>query len=243
MQWPNHPILNAFQKEKDIDVDVESWADERLTPGRTSIVGTLELRRIASIEPARLVRVWLPAGYQKSTQSYPVLYMLDGQNVFDRATSAIGEEWGVDETLAQLIESNTIKPMIVVAIDNSSKRVDEYTSISDGESNRKRGGNAEPFAKWIAEKLKPQIDREYRTQANRDSTWIGGSSLGGKEGTTENAARGNVERFERLQKTFTTIVQKQNSNLIVGGRLFPEAKHNESAWRERFAEAIQFIAK
>lgn len=110
----------------------------------------------------------------------------------------------------------------------------EYTSISDGESNRKRGGNAEPFAKWIAEKLKPQIDREYRTQANRDSTWIGGSSLGGKEGTTENAARGNVERFERLQKTFTTIVQKQNSNLIVGGRLFPEAKHNESAWRERY---------
>ena len=287
----------TVQKGKDIVVGIESWADERSKPGRSSVVGTLELRRIASIEPSRLVRVWLPAGYQDSTQSYPVLYLLDGQNVFDRATSAIGEEWGVDETLTELIESKAILPMIVVAIDNSSKRVDEYTWIADGEGNRKRGGNAEPFAKWIAHELKPQMDREYRTQVKRDSTWIGGSSLGGlfslysvvqhndtfgsaiamspslswgneginswidsnqdriakptrvwvdfggKEGTTENGARENVERFERFQRTLSTLSQKQNSNFTVGGRLFPEAKHNESAWRERFAEAIQFIAK
>ncbi len=287
----------TVQKGKDIVVGIESWADERSKPGRSSVVGTLELRRIASIEPSRLVRVWLPAGYQDSTQSYPVLYLLDGQNVFDRATSAIGEEWGVDETLTELIESKAILPMIVVAIDNSSKRVDEYTWIADGEGNRKRGGNAEPFAKWIAHELKPQMDREYRTQVKRDSTWIGGSSLGGlfslyavvqdndtfgsaiamspslswgnegmnswiessrnrvtkptnvwvdfggKEGTTENGARENVERFERFQRTLSTLVQRQNSNFTVGGRLFPDAKHNESAWRERFAEAIQFIAK
>ena len=287
----------TVQKGKGIVVAIESWADERSRPGRSSVVGTLEIRRIASVEPSRLVRVWLPAGYQDSTQSYPVLYLLDGQNVFDRATSAIGDEWGVDETLTQLIESQAIQPIIVVAIDNSSKRVDEYTWIADGESSRKRGGNAEPFAKWIAGDLKPQMDREYRTLTKRDSTWIGGSSLGGifslysvvqnndtfgraiamspslswgndgthnwiessqnciakptriwvdfggKEGTTENGARENVERFERLQKTLSTIVQKQNSNVTVGGRLFPGAKHNESAWRERFAEAIQFIAK
>ncbi len=287
----------TVQKGKGIVVGVESWADERSKPGRSSVVGTLELRRIASIEPSRLVRVWLPAGYQDSTQSYPVLYLLDGQNVFDRATSAIGEEWGVDETLTKLIESKAILPMIVVAIDNSSKRVDEYTWIADGEGNRKRGGNAESFAKWIADELKPQIDREYRTQSKRNSTWIGGSSLGGlfslyavvqhnetfgsaiamspslswgneginswidsnqdriakptrvwvdfggKEGTTENGARENVERFERFQRTLSTLGQRQNSNFTVGGRLFPEAKHNESAWRERFAEAIQFIAK
>ncbi len=287
----------TVQKGKGIVVGIESWADERSKPGRSSVVGTLELRRIASIEPTRLVRVWLPAGYQDSNQSYPVLYLLDGQNVFDRATSAIGEEWGVDETLTELIESKAILPMIVVAIDNSSKRVDEYTWIADGESNRKRGGNAESFAKWIADELKPQIDREYRTQSKRNSTWIGGSSLGGlfslyavvqhsetfgcaiamspslswgndginswidsnqdritkptrvwvdfggKEGTTENGARENVERFERFQRTLSTLSQKQNSNFTVGGRLFPDAKHNESAWRERFAEAIQFIAK
>jgi len=287
----------TVKKGKDVVVAVESWADEHPRPGRSSVVGTLEMRRIASIDPSRLVRVWLPAGYQDSTQSYPVLYMLDGQNVFDRSTSAIGEEWGVDETLSQLIESKAIGPMIVVAIDNSSKRVDEYTSIADGESNRKRGGNAEPFAKWIAEELKPQMDREYRTQAKRDSTWIGGSSLGGlfslysvvqhnetfgcaiamspslswgnegmnswiessqnrvtkptrvwvdfggKEGSTEKGARENVERFERFQKTLSTLGQKANRYFTIGGRLFPEAKHSESAWRERFAEAIQFIAK
>jgi predicted alpha/beta superfamily hydrolase len=287
----------TVQKGKGIVVGVESWADERSKPVRSSVVGTLELRRIASIEPSRLVRVWLPAGYQDSTQSYPVLYLLDGQNVFDRATSAIGEEWGVDETLTELIERKAILPMIVVAIDNSTKRVDEYTWIADGEGNRKRGGNAESFAKWLAEELKPKMDREYRTQAKRDSTWIGGSSLGGlfslysviqnnetfgraiamspslswgnegmngwiessrnrvtkptnvwvdfggKEGTTENGARENVERFERFQRTLSTLGQTQNSNFTVGGRLFPDAKHNESAWRERFAEAIQFIAK
>lgn len=287
----------TVQKGKGIVVVVESWADEGARPGRSSVVGSLELRRIASIEPTRLVRVWLPAGYQESTQSYPVLYMLDGQNVFDRATSAIGEEWGVDETLTQLIENKAIGPMIVVAIDNSSKRMDEYTWIADGDGSRKRGGSAELFAKWIAEKLKPQMDREYRTQTRRDSTWIAGSSLGGlfalysavqhnetfggaiamspslswgnegmnswvkssqnrfakptriwvdfggKEGTTESGARENVERFERFQKMLNTIAQKPNSSVSVAGRLFPDAKHNESAWRERFAEAIQFLAK
>lgn len=287
----------TVQKGKGIVVGVESWADEGARPGRSSVVGSLELRRIASIDPPRLVRVWLPAGYQESTLSYPVLYMLDGQNVFDRATSAIGEEWGVDETLTQLIESKTVPPMIVVAIDNSSKRMDEYTWIADGDSIKKRGGKAEPFAKWITETLKPQMDREYRTQPKRDSTWIAGSSLGGlfalyaavqhnetfggavamspslswgnegmnswvelsenrftkstrvwvdfggKEGTNESGARENVERFERFQKTFSTLVQQPNSRLSVGGRLFPDAKHNEPAWRARFAEAILFVAK
>lgn len=280
---------------KEIVVEVKSWADRRVRPEQSTVVGTLEIRWINSIEPARLVRVWLPAGYESSTQSYPVLYLLDGQNVFDRATSAINEEWGVDETLTRLIADKTISPLIVVAVDNSSHRVDEYTPFSDIDGDRKRGGHADTFASWLVEKLKPRIDREYRTLVKRESTWVGGSSLGGlfslycivqhnetfggaiamspsfgwgnesmtswfdssqsrmkkstrvwvdfggKEGTTEDDARKDVERFERFQESIRAIAEQQQSNLLLGGGLFPDAKHHEPAWKDRFGTAIQFI--
>jgi predicted alpha/beta superfamily hydrolase len=286
----------TIKQGEEIVVEVEAWADQQIRRDASSVVGTLEIRRIASIEPSRLVRVWLPPGYHESTQSYAVLYMLDGQNVFDRATSAIGEEWGVDETLTKLNEANLAPSMIVVAVDNSYDRVDEYTPMPDETGGRKRGGNADLFAKWLVEELKPQIDREYRTLVERKTTWICGSSLGGlfslysviqfnetfggaivmspsvgwgneamnrwiestqsqvtkatrvwldfggREGIREDSAKENTERFARLQANLESIAKKQNPNIALGGGLFPEGKHQESAWRERFPAAIQFVA-
>jgi predicted alpha/beta superfamily hydrolase len=276
-------------------ITVESWADQYAGLGRSSVVGKLELRRIESIEPTRLIRVWLPEGYHESDQSYPVLYMLDGQNVFDHSTSAVGQEWGVDETLTELIQSKVVKPLIVVAIDNSSRRIDEYTPMPDGEGQRQRGGGAADFTTWIVRELKPQIDREYRTQARRESTWIGGSSLGGlcamysilqhnqtfgaaiamspslqwanegmfgwidqrltneikptriwidfggQEGQTEKHSQEYVERFQRFQNSLKLLAEKNSGNVKIDGRVFRGVKHNESAWRARFHEAIKFI--
>ena len=125
----------------------------------------------------RTILVYLPPGYKSRTaQRYPVLYLQDGQNVFDKATS-LGEEWHVDETAQALIESGQIEPLIVVGIYNTGEhRVDEYapTKVAD-----RGGGNADQYGRMLVEELKPLIDRKYKTLPSAASTGLGGSSLGG----------------------------------------------------------------
>lgn len=128
----------------------------------------------------RDVIVYLPPGYKRSkTKRYPVLYMHDGQNLFDGATSFIpGKEWQVDETAQRLIKSQVIEPLIIVGIYNTGlDRVDEYTPTRD--EGRKMGGKADLYAKMIIEELKPFIDSQYRTLSDSKHTGLAGSSLGG----------------------------------------------------------------
>jgi predicted alpha/beta superfamily hydrolase len=121
--------------------------------------------------------VWLPPGYDRDDVSrFPVLYLQDGQNVFDRAT-AFGEEWQVDETAMSLIRGREINPIIVIGIYNAGDaRVDEYTPSVDATSGR--GGGVGRYGQMIVEELKPWIDRTYRTLPSAASTALGGSSLG-----------------------------------------------------------------
>jgi predicted alpha/beta superfamily hydrolase len=125
----------------------------------------------------RTILVYLPPGYKaRAARRYPVLYLQDGQNVFDKATS-IGEEWHVDETAQALIERGEIEPLIAVAVYNTGEhRVDEYapTKVAD-----KGGGNADLYGRMLVEELKPLIDRKYKTLPSAASTGLGGSSLGG----------------------------------------------------------------
>lgn len=125
----------------------------------------------------RTILVYLPPGYKpRAAQRYPVLYLQDGQNVFDAATS-IGEEWHVDETAQGLIESRQIEPLIVVAIYNTGEhRIDEYTPTRVAD---KGGGSADLYGRMLVEEIKPLIDRKYKTLPSAASTGLGGSSLGG----------------------------------------------------------------
>jgi predicted alpha/beta superfamily hydrolase len=122
--------------------------------------------------------VYLPPHYDpESADRYPVLYLHDGQNVFDRATS-FGEEWHVDEFAEQLIAAGEIEPLIVVAIFNTGEhRVDEYTPTPSADIGR--GGHADDYGKMLVEELKPFIDITYKTLPSAASTALGGSSLGG----------------------------------------------------------------
>ena len=107
-----------------------------------------------------------------------MLYLHDGQNVFDRATSATGEEWSVDETAQRLIQEGSIEPLIIVGIYNAGeRRIDEYTPARDTRKNV--GGNATAYAKMLVQEIKPFIDRRYRTLRSAPNTGLGGSSLGG----------------------------------------------------------------
>jgi predicted alpha/beta superfamily hydrolase len=134
----------------------------------------------------RDVLVYLPPGYSRFSQRrYPVLYMHDGQNVFDAATSFAGVEWGVDETAQRLIRQKLIEPLIVVAVANTGDdRIHEYAPtagvIDAGAKRKKRSrGLARVYGQFLIEELKPYIDKKYRTQREAGSTGIGGSSLAG----------------------------------------------------------------
>jgi predicted alpha/beta superfamily hydrolase len=134
----------------------------------------------------RDVLVYLPPGYRRfSSRRYPVLYLHDGQNVFDAATSFAGIEWGVDETAQRLIQRKLIEPLIIVAVANTGEqRVHEYAPtpgvIEPRDQPRKRSrGLAHIYGQFLIEELKPFIDYKYRTNPDAEFTGLGGSSLGG----------------------------------------------------------------
>jgi predicted alpha/beta superfamily hydrolase len=134
----------------------------------------------------RDVLVYLPRGYRRfSRVRYPVLYLHDGQNVFDAATSFAGVEWGVDETAQRLIRKNLIEPLIIVAVANTGEeRIHEYAptrGVIDTSAKRKKRsrGLAKNYGRFLIEELKPFIDKKYRTRREPEFTGLGGSSLGG----------------------------------------------------------------
>ncbi len=162
---------------------VINWED--LAGGSTSTQSTANANvRVISTTFAipqlgRTRRVWLylPNDYATSTRRYPVLYLQDGQNVFDAATSFAGE-WGVDETLSQL-QASGLDPTgcIVVAVDNGgSTRLDEYSPWNNPQYGGGQGGQ---YVDFLVQTLKPYIDGNYRTQPGRASTGVAGSSMGG----------------------------------------------------------------
>jgi len=122
----------------------------------------------------RSVFVYLPPGYARSERRFPVLYMQDGQNLFDPAEAAFGVEWEADDTADRLIADGEMEPILIVGIGNTPERREEY-SPPFGET----PGRSDEYARFLLEELKPFIDAEYRTDPSRDATGIGGSSLGG----------------------------------------------------------------
>ncbi len=142
---------------------------------------------------ARNVDVWLPPGYDpKSTGKYPVLYMHDGQNVFDSKTSFIGVDWGVDETMTKLISEKKIRPAIVVAVWNAGlKRMIEYMPqkafdkikygnvLSELLGRMKDKPQSDNYLKFLVTELKPFIDSTFNTLKTPENTFIMGSSMGG----------------------------------------------------------------
>lgn len=151
-----------------------------LVTGNPSIAGTLEIRSdfpSKVLGNSRPIRVWLPPGYaSQPNRHYPVLYMMDGQNLFDPALSPFSHaEWRCDENAEGLIDAKVIPPIIIVGVDNLD-RTNEYLPVYDPEI--KAGGKAKDFLKFLVQEVKPMIDQTFRTKTDRASTGIGGSSLG-----------------------------------------------------------------
>lgn len=132
--------------------------------------------RLESVDFHRAVTVYLPPGYDERERRYPVLYMQDGQNLFDPERAFVrGQSWRLREAADDAIHARTMEPVIIVGVDNAGeKRIDEYTPTRDPEKDA--GGGAADYGRMLIEELKPLIESRYRTDG---SSAIGGSSLGG----------------------------------------------------------------
>jgi enterochelin esterase-like enzyme len=135
----------------------------------------------------RVIHVYLPASYQMDPRRrYPVLYVQDGQNIFSSAGTNCAFGWGgwqLDKTADELSRAGKMQEIIMVAVDNSVNRLDEY----DGRLNSSQAGTVttntttafQNYAAFLITELKPRIDREYRTRPDPANTGLMGSSLGG----------------------------------------------------------------
>jgi len=154
------------------------------SPG-PSVAGTLRLHEFKSkvFGNQRMLRVWLPPAYDDAknvSRRYPILYLNDGQNLFESSTAFAGVEWQVDETATRLILQNAIPPMIIVGIDNAQKdRVKEYLPYPDDSYQppvKRVFGKRYPD--FLTQEVMPYIQRRYRVLRGQENTSLGGSSYG-----------------------------------------------------------------
>jgi enterochelin esterase-like enzyme len=133
--------------------------------------------RSAIFRYPRLLRVWLPPGYD-ATLSYPVFYLNDGQNLFDPSTAFAGVHWQVGETAARLIEKRKIRPLLIVGIDNTKNRASEYIPYRslDPSVHYAKG---KCYPEFLRYEVMPLIAGRYPVLKGPENTGLGGSSLGG----------------------------------------------------------------
>ena len=158
--------------DKTVTHQIENWCDRFYKPVG-GITGNLQYHHnfyANQLKNERTIVVWLPKSYEKELQKYyPVLYMHDGQNLFDPKTSYIGVDWQMDETADSLIKKGEIEEIIIVGIYNTTDRIEEYSDTEKGRA----------YMDFIINDLKPFIDSNYRTIPDREHTAIMGSSMGG----------------------------------------------------------------
>ena len=183
--WENEALAlndktpaNSYLKVKDdttIHINIRKWKDEVSSLNgskfKGQITGTVKYFynfKGQGIKPRDII-VWLPPSYEiKKDKRYPVLYMQDGQNLFDPKTSAFGVDWQLDESTDSLIKARAIKEIIIVGIYNTQDRNVEYLETKLGYK----------YMNFVVNKLKPFIDRNFRTLPDRNNTAVGGSSAG-----------------------------------------------------------------
>ncbi|MCA9973338.1 MAG: alpha/beta hydrolase [Anaerolineales bacterium] len=151
---------------------------EVYTHPHASVAGTIRVATaVASpqLHNQRPILVYLPPTYAYGRRRYPVLYMHDGQNLFDHVTSYAGE-WGVDETMEALSRDEGLDAIVVGIPNMGAARMDEYSPFRDG---RHGGGMGNQYLAFVVNTLKPIIDRDFRTLPGKRYTGMMGSSMGG----------------------------------------------------------------
>ena len=192
--------------------------------------GSLKVHRgmkSPQLENERDIYVYLPPSYANGQQRYPVIYMHDGQNLFDAKTSFAGE-WNVDGTLDQVSEEGL--EAIVVGIANvGAQRANEYSPFDDPKHG---AGKGHLYLSFIIETLKPAIDAEFRTDTARERTGIAGSSMGGLISLYAFFERSDVFGFAGIMSPALWFGRRQIYDYLtsmkhVGGRIYVDVGTEE----------------
>lgn len=158
-------------------ISVETWRDATGPPISGPRLVHVPSFASDNLTPRRDLWIYLPPGYDSAPERrYPVLYMHDGQNLFDGSLAAFGVAWEVDAAADAGILAGLVEPLIIVGIESTEDRMSEYTPVVDDDYG---GGNAAAYGRFLVEELKPYIDAQYRTRVGPDDTGLAGSSLGG----------------------------------------------------------------
>jgi enterochelin esterase-like enzyme len=150
----------------------------------TGATGDLRLHEFRSriFRNTRFLRVWLPPGYdsgENAGRHYPVLYLNDGQNLFEAATAFAGIEWQVDETAERLIREGAVSPLIIVGMDNTGReRIREYMPYRSMHPRMLRV-QGRYYPDFLMKEVMPFVEHNYRVATGPENTGLGGSSLGG----------------------------------------------------------------
>ncbi|MFZ0293702.1 MAG: alpha/beta hydrolase-fold protein [Candidatus Sulfotelmatobacter sp.] len=279
--------MGRIQKEKKIAAVSEAIR----AAGST---GDLRLHEFRSriFKNTRFLRVWLPPGYddaENGDRFYPVLYLNDGQNLFESSTAFGGVEWGVDETADRLICEGTIRPLIIVGIDNTGKdRIREYMPHRSMHPMMLRV-QGRRYPDFLIREVMPFVENTYRIATSPENTGLGGSSLGALIALYTAISRPGVIGRLLLESPSLWASNRQAIKESRAVRIWPEkiflaagtaeagtpersrtvvddvrelaaimrravlsesrlrmvikdgAGHTESAWGERFPEALQFL--
>lgn len=168
---PNNSFLRT-NSDTVILIRIAGWKDKFQKKIYGQITGAVEyIKNFQSeiLEPRDIV-VWFPPSYSiDPDRHFPVLYLHDGQNVFDPATSSFGYDWRFDEVADSLIKIGELDELIIVGIYNTKFRWQEYSP----------GDTGSAYMNLIVNRIKPMIDSMYRTLPQRENTFVGGSSMGG----------------------------------------------------------------
>ncbi|MEM1071562.1 MAG: alpha/beta hydrolase-fold protein [Planctomycetota bacterium] len=261
------PAEFADGRKPVFEFTIEKWADQ--LPGATQqrgiedtsialeVTGTAKrLQVVGGAGRAKgMVRdavVWLPPGYETGEQSYPVLYMMDGQNVFMQQPGAPGE-WHADETATELIEAGEVEPMIIVGVPHSAfSRADEYlpAELIEGVE-----PSADEFIAWLEHEVMPRVERSFRVKVGAEHTVIAGASFGGIFALHAASERPDLfggaivespsvlSKDETMLKVFTADGFNWPANLYLGmGTNESGVSYDARQLNQRYQDAIERMA-
>ncbi|GAA4299816.1 alpha/beta hydrolase [Nibribacter koreensis] len=176
----NNRIYLAKKPIDTVRLEIESWSDFHDSPDKvhTASANVKILSNefwMPQLNRSRRVWIYLPPDYATSGKKYPVLYMHDGQNLFD-AFYGFSGEWGIDESMDKLFQEKGLSAIIVAPDNGGDQRMNEYTPWKN---EKYGGGQGEAYVDFLAYTLKPYIDAHYRTMPEKKYTGVAGSSMGG----------------------------------------------------------------
>lgn len=208
------------------------------TPGHTVSGAVVVLPGVYSpqLDNQRDLLVYLPPGYAAGHDRYPVVYMQDGQNLFDSATAFGGQEWQVDETL-EALSVEGLAAIVVGLPHMGPARLAEYNPFPA------RGGRGEAYLDFVVQTVKPLIDGAFRTQPEREATGVLGSSMGGlisvygffRHSAVFGFAGGLSPAFWYAGRNLYAFLQRSPR---VPGRLYLDRGSRERGVAKRMAELL-----